>query len=161
MADDYKKVNSTDHYAWFKYSLVAALAFGLQNYLLGDITTEYGFAGVFPLFLGYVPLWIVYRFKVHNLDFYAEKPSRLWGVLFRGLIQTVIFACLALCFTYAEKVNINKGVIASLFTSTIMFTSIIFRFVYGEEISFKQAFVMLMITAGVVCVGVGKPSSGG
>jgi hypothetical protein len=145
--DEFKRVHSyladegeskkVDNYAWVRYSLCAAVAFGFQNYLLGDISTKYGLAGVFPLFIGYVPLWIVYRFYVQNLGFYKEKPHALWGVIFRGLVQAGIFFCMATCFSYADKVNVNKGVIASLFTSTIVFTSLIFRVVYREEISIK------------------------
>ena len=48
-----------------------------------------------------------------------------------------------------------------MFTSTIVFTSLIFRVVYGELISFNQACSMAVITSGVVCVGVGKPSNTG
>ena len=144
---------------WIKYCLLSALAFGCQNYLISDISAHYGFAGVFPLFLGYVPLWIVYWLKNRHLNFFTDKPSKLWGVFSRGLAQWVIFACMAMSFSYAEKVKINKGVIASIFTSTIVFTSILFRFLYDEQIQFKQAIVMVVMTTGVVCISVGKPSA--
>jgi len=70
-----------------------------------------------------------------------------------------VFKCMAVAFSIAGRININSGVIASLFTSVIMFTTLIFRVVYGELISFKQAVVMMVITAGVVCISLGKPSS--
>jgi len=115
-------------------------------------------AGVFPIFLGYAAGWIVYRFWVPFVEFYAEKPSRLWGAFFRGMVQLLVFAFMALSFSYADKIKVNKGVISSLFTSTILFSGIFFRILYNELITFKKAMAMAVIIVGVVCIGVGKPS---
>ena len=154
MTEDFKRVDSLE---WVRYSVSSALSFGTINYILGDIGAKYGVAAPYPIFLGMVPMWCVYRYNVRNLDFYYKKPNALWGVLLRGMNHVAILFCTCVSFDYAGKANVNKGVIASLYTCSIVFTSVVFRVVYGELISFRQACSMFVIMSGVICVGVGKP----
>jgi len=58
---------------------------------------------------------------------------------------------------YAGYAHINTGVIASLFSTNIMFTYIIFRVLFGELVYFQNVVVMIVMTAGVVCISLGKP----
>ena len=64
-----------------------------------------------------------------------------------------------MAFRYADLANVNQGVIAGLFTSGVAFSSILFWFIWGEKISKVTVLGMLMICAGVICVGLKESNS--
>ncbi len=66
-----------------------------------------------------------------------------------------------MAFRYADLANVNQGVIAGLFTSGVAFSSLFFWLIWGEKISKVTVLGMVMICAGVVCVGLKDSDSAG
>ena len=61
---------SADDIQWIKYAIGSAVSFGLLTYLLGDVSNKYGTASIYPIFIGTIPIWIIYQLNNRTIDFY-------------------------------------------------------------------------------------------
>lgn len=76
------------------------------------------------------------------------------GILVLGLFHFVRILCSFIAFKFADEAQVNQGVIASLFTTGVMFTTLTFWRIYDEKINLKIFTGMIIICAGVACIGI-------
>jgi len=144
---------------WIKYSIASCCIFGTNNYFIGELGSKYGVAALWPFSLGYILCWLTYHASTKSTSFYRNNAQAKLGVFVRGVVHITLLVMTVMAFRYADLANVNQGVIAGLFTSGVAFSSLFFWLIWGEEISKVTVLGMVMICAGVVCVGLKESDS--
>lgn len=81
-----------------KYSVSSCLLFGFNNFIIGDLASKHGQAGLWPLSFGYLLCWMTYHASTKSTGFYKKNTPAVVGLFIRAANHLFLMVVTFLAF---------------------------------------------------------------